>query len=194
MSTNKTSNWRESNKIVVEQNASGTGALSLTVSSGTEFVDNDDGSIYICLAAVHNINTNSWIVINGTNSYDGMHKITDTTNSGIYFKSTYVEETLSSNASVQIGIKPDCHFELLEINLHLSTSSGTAENMTIDLDAEAGSAFDHSVDTQAMAEIQDYNYTPTRGKYFFDGDAIIASWDNTDGRTYGFSFKYSRIR
>lgn len=194
MSTNKTAAWNENTKNVEERKASGTNTLSGTLHTDA-VVDNGNGTVTLTTDAAHGYIADSWVVIDGTTNYDGMHKIILVpTTSGITITSTYTAETPAGTETVKIGIKPNCAFQLFEFNIHLDAASATSENLTLDADAEAGSAYDYEFESQDMNALQDHNYFPARPRHFMDGDAVIATWDNTNSKTWGVDWKYRRIR
>lgn len=83
-------------------------------------------------------------------------------------------------------------FELIDIRLHVNTAPTTAENFTINLDAEAGSAFDVNILTVPMAGVKDEALLEINMK-FETGDKIVFAWANTDARTWGLTYRYRRI-
>jgi hypothetical protein len=72
-----------------------------------------------------------------------------------------------------------------EIRIHLS-ANGDAENLTVDVDSNSGSAYDFNFLTQSMSSISDLRYVPDGDKIVFEADdEVDIAYTNTSSRTYG---------
>lgn len=93
---------------------------------------------------------------------------------------------------LSVTLNPGYAFDLEGVRLHLSAAAATSENFTIDIDANEGSAYDTNIFTQDMATVQDVLWQPDRPIKFVNGDQLVFSYTNTDGRTWGLEIIYTR--
>ena len=83
-------------------------------------------------------------------------------------------------------------FELVDVRLKVGVAPATAENFTVTIDALAGSAFDTNILTVPMAGVTSEIILDI-GMKFKAGDKIVFAWANSDGRTWGLTYRYRRI-
>lgn len=67
--------------------------------------------------------------------------------------------------------------------IHLSSASGTSEDIELSLDSEDGNEYDVVIDSQDMNTLSDY--ISSIGYEYQKGDKIKITWTNTDARTWG---------
>lgn len=88
------------------------------------------------------------------------------------------------------------NWELIAITMHLSAAGTTAEDFTIDLDANDGAAYDCNMFTLDLSPdaVVDLQLNPgdsggmdtgTLQRFYEAGDEIRIQWPNTQARTYG---------
>jgi len=71
-----------------------------------------------------------------------------------------------------------------EIRYHMGVAAG-AETLTVSLDAQAGSAYDCILATQAMNTLLDFYYRPEVPMHFVKGDILKVTFANSGNRTWG---------
>jgi hypothetical protein len=76
-----------------------------------------------------------------------------------------------------------------EIRYHMGVAAG-AETLTVSLDAQAGSAYDCTLGSQAMNTLLDYYYRPEIPLHFVKGDILKITFANSGNRTWGIEVKY----
>lgn len=194
------STWREDVIHTETRQVTGTGTLTATI-SGAPVEEATDWSlglhaqqlVIINLPSGHGFAAGSHLYINGTTNYDGVREVTTVTSSGITIKvDKFVAETPAGTETAAFTVAPGADFILLEMNLHLSSASATVENFVVTLDANAGSAYDEVIFTQAMNGEADVSWIGERR--FADGDRLDFTHANSNSRTYGLTVKYRRIR
>lgn len=94
-------------------------------------------------------------------------------------------------------LKPKSPFRLLEIRLKLNTAGTTAEDFTINLDANAGPTHDINVITKDLSGEAVTSWIrrfgdDDAGKDFDNLDELDFAWPNTENRTYGLTVIYRR--
>lgn len=105
-----------------------------------------------------------------------------------------VETPFTGNGDMVAGthkVSPGEAFEFEAVELHLSAAPTTGtQNLVLTKDDGNGTAYDRvilSIDLAANA-VTDLSVSPAlRCK---STDAITCAWTNTDGRTYGLTFKH----
>lgn len=104
----------------------------------------------------------------------------------------------TGNGAVVETLNPGFDFELLEVRLHLSAASATAENFTVTLDSGTNAVYDAKLLSKDMNGVQDYIFTFTDtgqgvSRYFENGDEIDFAWTNTNARTWGLEVLIRRV-
>lgn len=100
--------------------------------------------------------------------------------------------THKKTAAVAINesIDPGKAGQLHELRIHLSAAGG-AGNLTVTLDAIAGSEYDTVLLTQDMTSITDLVWQPDVPVHLDNGDKVVIAWANASSRTYGLEVKFS---
>lgn len=187
-----TATYKEQSLIIETRHATGTADLSATLSSGTAVVDNGDGTVTLTTSDAHGFLAGSHLYIEGTTNYNGTRYISSVTTSGITFKDNYKAETPDGTETTKFTVDPECDFVLLQVNLHLSAAAAATEDFVCDLDANIGSAFNQNIITEDVSGHANLGWSME--KYYMNGDKLVFTLPNTDGRTYGLEVKYRRIR
>lgn len=94
----------------------------------------------------------------------------------------------TGTSAIATSYAPSADFYLDSVTLHLSAAGTTAENFTVTLNANDGSAYDTVLVKQdlSVGSTVDLVYVPEDGPMLFEsGDAIDVAWANTESRTYG---------
>ena len=92
-----------------------------------------------------------------------------------------IAETLTVNETIAIKA----------IYLHLSATGTTVENLTVNIDSDAGTAYDTNLLTVAMAPVQ--NIVDTTERIIPSGDDIDIAYANTSARTWGLTIQYAKL-
>ena len=92
--------------------------------------------------------------------------------------------------NIAVTVSPAGAYALESISIHLS-DAGAANNLTVTLDAAAGSAYDAVLLTQDMTSVTNLLWQPERPIECADGDMILIAWTNGSTRTYGMIVKWS---
>ena len=100
--------------------------------------------------------------------------------------------THRKTAAVAINetIDPGKAGQLHELKIHLSAAGG-AGDLTVTLDAAAGTAYDTVLMTQDMTLITDLVWQPDMPVYFDARDKLVVAWDNANLRTFGLEVKFN---
>jgi hypothetical protein len=88
------------------------------------------------------------------------------------------------------NLAPGVAFRLILIRLHLSAAGG-AGDLTIDVDAALGAAYDSNLVTKDMTLVKDLVYIPDDDGLYAATDEIDVVWANAGTKTYGLEFIYS---
>jgi hypothetical protein len=81
-----------------------------------------------------------------------------------------------------------------EIRVTLSSVGATAEDITVDFDANAGAAYDHNLITQDMNTLLGLRTVYTgKGLLFNSADQLDFAYTNTDVSTWGIEIEYTEI-
>ena len=91
---------------------------------------------------------------------------------------------------LSVTLNPGFGFDLEEVRLHLNTASATAENFTIDLDANENAVYDINHITQDMNTVKDL--VSDDKLECVNGDKVVVGWANSNSRTYGLELTYTR--
>jgi len=92
--------------------------------------------------------------------------------------------------AISESIDPGKAGQLHELKIHLSAAGG-AGDLTVTLDAAAGTAYDTVLMTQDMTLITDLVWQPDMPVYFDAGDKLVVAWDNANLRTFGLEVKFN---
>ncbi len=101
-------------------------------------------------------------------------------------------------AAIDVDTAIAADWELLSITLHLSAAGTTAEDFTVKLDANDGSAYDTTIFELDLStdSVTDLVLTPNEDglpAHFESGDELDIDWPNTETRTYGLRIVYRLI-
>lgn len=143
-------------------------------------------------ATAHGFLVNSTVVIIGTADYDGMYEILnlpDVDHFAIEHVFDSAENVNGHNA--YCAITEGRPFRIKDFSLHMNGASGTAENLTLTIDAIKGAAYDSvlfSEDTNGLADMP----------YVSNGDGVplkahdVAIWahTNTDANAWSITAHY----
>lgn len=135
----------------------------------------------------------SLIYIQGTDNYDGLRKIHAVGTDTITIVAPYVAETFAGTETVKSMYSDNHPFEFLGFEVTLSAASATSEDLTITVDAAAGSAFDNLIYSKDMNGIADINYMFDTPRECKANDKIDVAWDNTNDRTFGIKLFTRRL-
>ena len=199
MLINQMLDWDE--RYVIEKSlvVTGTAAWSHNVHA-TAIADVGDGTVTVKTETTHGYAVGSQVYIDGTDNYDGLHTITAVTTTTFTFTATYVAETPAGSGAETVrvvlapvtGTSRDA-FQLVELRLHLTVAPTTSESYTITLDSGSGSAFDVVVRNRNMITRTDDDWQPSAVLRYTDGDVLVFTYANSDGRTYGLEVKYRQL-
>lgn len=106
----------------------------------------------------------------------------------VEIQGTPVLTNATGTSAIATSYAPSADFWLDSVTLHLSAAGSTAENFTITLNANDGTAYDTVLVKQDLStgSTVDLVYVPEGGPMLFEsGDAIDVAWPNTETRTYG---------
>ena len=191
--------WDE--RYVVEKSliVSGTAAWSHNLKN-TIVLDNGDGTVKVGCDA-HGYKVDSQIYLDGTDNYDGLHTLTAVGTNDFSFTATFVAETPPGNSTetVRVVLAPVTGddrdaFQLVEVRLHLSAAPTTAsQNVDITLDSGNSADFDVLVRTKDIVGETSWDWSPDAQLRYTEDDALVLSWANTDGKTYGLEVRYKQL-
>jgi len=126
------------------------------------------------------------IYIQGTDNYDGLRRIIAAPDgTSLYIVAPYTAETTATGDTVFPGLSFDEPWFFRGYRLHLDTASATEENLTINLDADRGSAWDYNIITEPMNTVKDIIDIFDEPIWVPAKDIVKAAWANTDDRTWG---------
>ena len=179
----------------------GTGSWnSITHKATTAVVDNGflagAPSVKFTTAANHNLTAGSVITLDGSTYYDGMYlTLAGTATTLIYVHAKYIAETLTTTDTFKLTLAPECPFEFGGFNLHLDAASLTAEDLTITLDAGAGSVYDDNIYTKDMNTLQNliWNIKDNPLLFTHKDDQLDFAWANSNTKTYGLEVFWRRL-
>jgi len=108
---------------------------------------------------------------------------------------TYAAGTPEGTETIRCVATLDEPFEFIGFELHLSAASATAEYLKVQKDAAKGAAFDEVYYNRDLNGID-----PPDAVYSFDtpircaaDDLIVATYANSDARTFGLTIKLRRL-
>lgn len=179
----------------------GTGSWnSITHKSATAVIDNGvvpywPHSVTLTTAAAHNLVAGGAITLSETVNYDGTYKILEVpTTVTMIVESVFIAETLTTTDLFKLTLAPGQEFEFGGFRLHLNAASATTENLTITLDAGAGTdIYDTNLYTKDMNTIQDIVWNIKDTPMQFDKlDELDFAWGNSNTKTYGLEVFWRR--
>jgi len=127
------------------------------------------------------------IFVSGTVNYDGLRKIHAVTTDTITIFAAYVAETFAGTETLRTMFSDSSPFILAGFKLHLDTAAATVENLSVNVDADRGAAFDINLYTKAMNTVQDIVFLYDEPLLCRKNDKIDLTWANTDNRLWGIS-------
>lgn len=138
----------------------------------------------------HGLKAGSLIYLQGfaTTSYNTLYLIdaVDTNTFDIFMgKRTVTTDTPAGTETAKPIITYDEPWELVGFELHLDTAGGTAENFTVDIDANKGAAWDTNLYTKDMNGVKDIVQNYTQPRQLEANDLVIFGYANTDDRLWG---------
>ncbi len=98
----------------------------------------------------------------------------------------------TGNAAIAVAFNPAESFRLVEVRVHLSAAGG-AGNFTVDVDANAGAAYDLNVITQDFTAVTNFIFQPDIPMSFENGDKLNIAWANANSRVYGMTLVWEAI-
>jgi hypothetical protein len=177
--------WNSRNWVVRKITFKGAGALNGTLDN-TAVVDNGDGTVNIAITG-HALLAGSWIYIQGTTNYDGLHRITAIPGvNAITITAVYVAETPAGTEYWGVGLAPGVAWRLNEVRLHLSAAVIAAEAITMTLDSGWGSEFDCQQIGVTLTGLADWDLDPDADLFYEADDVLKFAFANSDGSTWGF--------
>ena len=181
----------------------GTGSWdSITHKAATAVIDNGvtpywPHSVRFTTAAAHALVAGGAITLGGvTTNYAGTYKILEVpTTTTLIVESVYIAETLETTATFKFTLAPKQAFEFGGFKLTLNAAATTAsENMTITVDAGAGSVYDYLLYSQDMNTLRYLNWNiQDNPEPFEKNDELACAWANATPKTYGLEV-YWRTR
>ena len=118
----------------------------------------------------------------------------------IYIKDTatgtdIVAVTATGAAAINTTTAVAAEWKLLQVTVHFSTAPTTSQNFVLTLDNTTGVAYDtvlYSINP-SLSAATDLVFTPDSELKFRSGDEVVATFTNTDTRTYGLTIYYQLI-
>ena len=103
--------------------------------------------------------------------------------SSIYKISEHGNARIATTAIVPAGR----HYRVISVSCNFNAAPTSAEDFTVDLDANAGAAYDLRLYTldPGTTSTSDILWQPDIDLILEGGDAIDVAYDNTDARQYG---------
>lgn len=190
----KTCNIVAGNELVETLNVSGSGALNTTLTASAA-VDNGDGTVKLGVAA-DLFDAGSMLLIEGTDNYDGIRTVRSVSAGFINIEANFIAETTTTAQTVKVGLKIGHPFELKKFEIHLSSTPTTSENLTLNIDANAGANYDTNVLTKDFSTlpVSSLIWVPTGDLIYEDADDMLrVAWSNSDSRDFGLKLQYRRL-
>lgn len=138
----------------------------------------------------------NYIFIQGTDNYDGLHKIWDddaVDADSLYIVAKYVAETTATGDLIFAGLRFDEPWEFVGFKLHLTTACATTENFSIDVDSVRGTSFDVNIRTIPMNGVQNYIWAAPVPIPICANDIVKVTWANGDDRAWGLTLIAQRL-
>lgn len=193
----------------------GTGSWNNITLSATAVVDGWLGTgekkVKLTCAANHNLTAGSAITIKGTDNYDGTWEtVSGTATTLLYIPARYVAETTATADTCKFTLAPGHAFEFGGFRLTLGAQADQEENMTITMDAGAGSVYDCLPFSYSTNGVQQLIWQPpitlikngapvatyTGGfqpMQFDKDDELDFAWANAGTETYGLEVFWRKI-
>jgi hypothetical protein len=133
------------------------------------------------------------IFVSGTTNYDGMRKLLAVATNSIDVVAPFVAETPGGSEILRPGFKFGHEVDFHGFEVHLSTASGTVENLVVAVDSAQGAAWDRTLYTIAMNGVQDYIEMCDPPIRIAPGDQVYVTWANTNDTLWGLKLKTSRV-
>jgi len=175
----------------------GTGALNTTISNAAA-VDlgrtgpREENIVKIPVAA-NIFSAGSHLYIEGTTNYNGLRNVYAVSSGFIHIYAKYTAETFAGTETVKVAIKPKGPYEFMGISIHLGAAPATSENITVTVDADAGSAFDVVADNANLQSLADHATPKENHKVCSAKDVLRVAWSNTDLKTYGLKLLFKML-
>ena len=171
------------------------GALAFTQALDAEAVI-DGGTVDQTKITRFNLDTNGLaaedhVYLSGTTSFDGFHKLMAVATNTFDINATYVAETAAGSKLVSIALDSD--WEWIGLELALSAARSGAENLTVTVNADRGSAWDTTLYTKDMDGVVDLVYYPDLPIILSAADVLDLAWANADTLTYGLKVLARRL-
>jgi hypothetical protein len=180
--------WNEKFMCNETIHMTGTRALNGTINNAAA-VDAGGGYVDIPITN-HGLTAGCYVQILGSVAYNGIHWVYSAPDANkIRVQFTYVAEVFAGTETYKIAFKPYDAFELLETRVNLSGASA-AENLIYLLDANEGTAYDATLDTQAMNGLTEDIVVwrdATKRRFFDKNDIVAFTYANTNNRTWGLT-------
>ena len=178
----------------------GTAAWSHNIANSI-ITDNGDGTIKVTTETTHGYKEDSQIYLDGMTNHDGLHTLTAVDTTDFSFTATFVADDTPAGSgaeTVRIVLAPVTGtardaFQLREVRLKLNTAPTTSGHYVVTLDSEHGSDFDVIPRQRNMAGRTDDDWAPNAVLRYTDGDVLVFTYANADGRTYGLEVKYLQL-
>jgi len=137
------------------------------------------------------------IYVNGTIYYDGLRKIVAVATNTLDIIAPYVAFTPAGTETLRPSVSFAHRTEIIGIDLHLNTPSGTTENLVMAVTAKRGSAWDRTFLTAAMYGIKDLSKNFEQDKDVNNiieaGDVLYFTWANTNNCLWGLKILTRRV-
>lgn len=104
-----------------------------------------------------------------------------------------VYETATGSGALSVNISYLGAFQLEELRIHCDSAPVASENLTITVDAAAGSQYDCLIKSIPMAGVTNYVWIPDPPALFVRGDVVNIAWTNTNTVTWGLTYVYRRV-
>lgn len=127
----------------------------------------------------------TYIYIDGTTNYDGIHRIIAVAANTIDIAAKFVAETPGGTETLRPCLSFEEPWLLVGWNVHLDSASATAENMVVTQDAKMGAAWDTKIYSGDWNGVQDLIQMYEPPIPINGGDLVYWTWANTNDRLWG---------
>lgn len=183
-----TSVWNENNVIIATMVVESIGDLTATLDAAA--VINAGGGRVTLQTTAHGFAQDSILYFEGTQNYNGMHRLLAVTTNSVTIEAKYVAETFAGTETMSATLTPGQPFDLQEVRFTLS-SAATQDEFNIDLDSHRGSTFDARLRSIGdMNCIKSFVWIPEFRRLFSKDDKIRFQFANSDNRTLGLEIIY----
>ncbi len=178
----------------------GSSAMSKTISN-TAVSDQSDGTVgkVRLTCSAHGFKAGSLVYLSGFTGdlayLNGLKKIVavaTNTFDVLIRLGQYAAGTPAGTEKVRCAVSLNEKYHFIGFELHLSAAATTSEDFEISRDANAGAEFDSKIYDQDMSGLQDIVNIFTNPIPCEAGDLLVATYDNSDGRTWGFKLMLQR--